>query len=95
MQNQFNEYPDCYLHIKECRSGETWIIPISGRKTLSLKTRVKEWIKSHFGEGWSLDGKFMPKIDGDYYAAIYTDNRPPESNIVWASGGFYVKCAEF
>lgn len=88
---EFNGYPDCYIQIEECRSGEKWILPIKGNQTLNLKTRIKSWIKAHFGEGWLLDGDIMPKLQGDYYGAIYTDNRPPDG-VCWDAGGFYVKC---
>lgn len=84
-------YPDCYLHIEECRSGETWIMPIHGNAKLDLKLRVKDWIAKQFGSELTLDGGFMPKLSGDYYAKIITDGRPPESAVVWTSGGFYLK----
>ncbi|HXJ59198.1 MAG TPA: hypothetical protein VNU68_21265 [Verrucomicrobiae bacterium] len=32
-----NTYPDCYLHVEECRSGETWIVPLRGNSKLDLK----------------------------------------------------------
>lgn len=84
-------YPDCYLHVEECRSGQTWVAPIRARQTLDLKRRVKEWIKMQYGGDLSLDGELMPKLQGDYYAKIITDGRPPDSVVCWTSGGFYLK----
>jgi hypothetical protein len=85
------EYPDCYLHVEECRSGETWISPIKGNMVLDLKTRLKAWIKSEFCGELALDGDIMPRLQGDYYAQIITDGRSPDSGICWESGGFYMK----
>ena len=35
---------------------------------------------------------FLPQAwINDYYATIITDGRPPDSVIVWNSGGFYLK----
>jgi hypothetical protein len=84
-------YPDCYLHVEECRSGETYIVPITGRMVLDLKTRVKAWIKSEFCGELALDGDLMPKLEGDYYAKIMTGGRAPDSVVCWESGGFYMK----
>lgn len=86
-----SRFPDCYLHVEECRSGETWIEPIGGAQKLDLKLRVKNWIKKQFGGGLVLDGHLMPKLQGDYYAKIMTDGRPPDSIVCWTSGGFYLK----
>ena len=84
-------YPDCYLHVEEMRSGETWIQPIGPRGTLDIKRQVKRWIKREFQGELMLDGDLMPRVQGDYYAAIYTDGRPPDSVVCWTSGGFYLK----
>lgn len=84
-------YPETYLHVQHCGSGQEWIVPIRARQALNLERRVKEWIRSEFGGELRLDGDFMPKLDGDYYAKIMTDARPPESGICWESGGFYLK----
>lgn len=86
-----NKYPDCYLHVEECRSGETFIQPIRSNEKLDLKKLVKKWIKKQFGGELFLDGDLMPKLQGDYYARIMTDGRPPESIVCWTSGGFYLK----
>jgi len=84
-------YPDCYLHVTECRSGQTWIVEIRPRQTLSLDRRVKEWIKGEFCGECRLDGDLVPNLDGDYYAMIKTDGEPPESARCWTGGGFYIK----
>ena len=86
-----NQYPDTYLHIEECRSGETFIVPMRGNSSLDLKKQVKKWIKNEFGGELVLDGNLMPRLSGDYYAKIMMDGRPPDSVVCWESGGFYLK----
>jgi hypothetical protein len=85
------KYPDCYLHVRECRSGEEWIMPLRGNSILNLKKQVKNWIKKEFSGELTLDSEIMPKLEGDYYAKIMTDNRPPDSVVCWQGGGFYLK----
>lgn len=85
------EWPECYLYVEESRSGQTWVVPIEGNMTLDLERRVKAWIKSEFGGELRLDGGIMSRLQGDYYAAIYIDHRPPTSAVCWQSGGFYLK----
>lgn len=90
-------YPDCYLHVRECRSGREWIEPIKGNALLDLERRVKAWIRKEFaGAAFTvrLAGKIMPRLEGDYYAQILTDGRPPTSVVVWTSGGFYLDTTE-
>lgn len=82
---------ETYLYITHCQSGETYVEEIKGNMLLDLKTRVKHWLKKQFSGEIELDGELMPQLDGEYYAAIYTDNRQPDSCIVWQSGGFYTK----
>jgi hypothetical protein len=84
-------YPDCYLHVEECRSGETYIVPITGKMVLDLETRLKAWIKKEFCGELALDGDLTPRLQGDYYAKIMTDGRSPDSVVCWESGGFYMK----
>lgn len=86
-----DQYPDCYLHVTECRSGETWIQPIHPNAHLDIKRQVKKWIANQFCGELALDGDLMPRLEGDYYATIITDGRPPDSVVVWTSGGFYLK----
>lgn len=85
------KYPDTYLFVEESRSGETWIMPIRANEHLDLKKLIKKWIKKHFCSELVLDGEIMPRWQGEYYARIMTDGRPPESAICWTSGGFYIK----
>lgn len=84
-------YPETYLHVEECRSGQTWVLPLRGNALLDLKRQVKKWIKREYCGELSLDGELMPKLQGDYYAKLMTDGRPPESVVCWQSGGFYLK----
>ena len=81
------EYPSQYLHVTECRSGETWIVPMRGNASFDLAHQIRKWVKAEFCGELFLDGKLCP-IDGDYYAKIMTDGRPPDSVICWTSGGF-------
>lgn len=87
------KYPDTYLHVTECRSGETFIVPVHGNSSLDLKRQVKQWIKIQYARELKLDGELMPRHAGDYYAKIMTDGRPPDSVVCWTSGGFYLKSA--
>jgi hypothetical protein len=84
-------YPDCYLHVTECRSGTTWIKPLRGNAKLCLESQLRKWIKEEFGGELRLDPPLMPKLDGDYYGKIMTDGRPPESIVCWDGAGFYLK----
>lgn len=83
-------YPAQYLHVRECRTGQEWIIPLRGNATLDLRRQLKRWIESEFGGELKLDGALMPRIDGDYYAQILTDGRAPDCGICWDSAGFYL-----
>lgn len=85
------EYPDCYLHVEECRSGETYIKPLSDEDILDLETQLDLWIESEFCGELERDGDIMPRLQGDYYAKIMTDGRSPDSVVCWESGGFYLK----
>lgn len=87
-------YPDCYLHVEECQSGQTWIVPIGEDEPLNLRDQISKWVKREFGGDLELDGEIMPQLQGDYYARIMTDGRPPESIVCWTSGGFWIKWAE-
>lgn len=87
------KYPDCYLHVEECRSGETWIVPIRGNALIDLRHNIAKWVKSQFCGELQIDGDLMPGLQGDYYATIITDGRAPDSVVVWESGGFYLKQA--
>lgn len=84
-------YPDTYLHIEECRSGETYIKPLGDDDVLDLETQLDLWIESEFSGELERDGDIMPRLQGDYYAQIMTDGRAPDSPICWQSGGFYLK----
>ncbi len=87
-------YPDTYLHVLECRSGLTWIVPMRGNAGLDLRRQVSKWIRAEYGPDMRLDGEMMPKLEGDYYARIMTDGRPPDSVVCWEGAGFYVKWVE-
>jgi hypothetical protein len=85
-----NTYPDCYLHVQECRSGETWIMPIHPRANLNLHRLCAKWVKDTFVGELKMDGE-LQRPEGDYYARIMTDGRPPDSVVCWSAGGFYCK----
>lgn len=84
-------YPETYLHVLECRSGQTWIVPMRGNASLDLLHQVKKWVKSEFAGELRVDGKLMPKLECDYYAQIITDGRSPDAGICWDGGGFYLE----
>jgi hypothetical protein len=85
------KYPDCYLHVRESRSGASWVMALRGNSKLDLRHQVTRWVKSQFAGDWVLDGALMPRLKGDYYARIMTDGRPPDSIVCWDGGGFFVK----
>lgn len=82
------KYPDQYLHVTECRTGQAWIIPLRGNASLDLKKQLKKWIKREFGGELRLDGTLTPRVDGDYYGKIMTDGRAPDSVVCWEGAGF-------
>lgn len=84
-------YPDCYLHVRESRSGEQWIMPIHPNCKLDLERLLKQWIAQEFCGEVDLDGAIMPNLEGEFYGRIMTDGRPPESIVCWDGGGFYLK----
>lgn len=86
------KYPDQYLHVEECRSGQKWIVPIGENDPLDLTALLNQWIAKEFAGELVLDGK-ITNLEGEYYARIMTDKRPPESVVCWTSGGFYTAIA--
>ena len=89
-----NKYPNCYLHVEECRSGEAFIVPLAKDDCLNLNVQVRKWVEKEFGGELRVSGKLMPKLDGDYYAKIMTDGRSPDSVVCWDGGGFYLELSE-
>lgn len=89
--NPETKYPDTYLHVEHCQSAETWVHPIRGNGTLDLETQVRRWLKRQFSGELKLSGKLMPRLQGEYYARIMTDGRPPESVVCWQSAGFFTE----
>lgn len=86
-----NQWPSAYLLVREERSGEEWIRPIRGNGLLDLKRNILKWIKDEFNGELVLDPPIQPRLSGDYWAAVITDHRPPDSVVVWQSGGFWLK----
>ena len=86
-----NVWPECYMHVLHCASGEEYIVPITERQVLDLTVRIKAWLRSEFDGYVKLDGAPIPKIEGEYYAAIYTDHRPHYGSVCWCGAGFYTK----
>ena len=85
-------YPDCYLHVQECRSGQEWIMPIRGNAKLDLTRLIYRWVKQEFSGELALDPP-ITRHEGEFYARIMTDGRPPDSVVCWTSGGFYLRSA--
>ena len=84
------KYPDQYMHVRDERSRQEWVVPITNRQHLDLNKRIREWVKAEFNGEWRLDGE-PQRVSGDYYARIITDGRPPDSVVCWDSGGFYLR----
>jgi len=85
--------PPQYLHVRECRSREEWVIPIAEDTPLNLKALVAEWVENEYSGEMALDGELTPGLDGDYYARIILDGRAPDSVVCWTGGGFYLSPA--
>ena len=95
-QNQsFSEplaYPETYLYVVENRSGENWIMPLTQDTPLDLWALIEQWAKLEYDGEAIVDGALCQTWGGDYYAAINTDGRSPDSPICWQSAGFFLKC---
>ena len=85
-----SKYPETYLHVRECQSGEEFIVPLRGNASLDITAQVKKWIKREFCGELFLLGNLMPRLEGQYYAQIITDGRSPDAGICWDSGGFFI-----
>lgn len=83
-------FPETYLHVRHCQTGEEWIRPMRGNSRMDLATQVRKWIKEEFlGELFLVD-KIQPKLDGEYYGQIIMDGRGPDSGVCWEGGGFWL-----
>jgi len=82
-----------YLFVTHNPSGETYTREIADDEPLCLKTILVDWIEQQFCGELHLLGELC-RYDGEYTAAIYTDNRQPHSAVVWDSKGFYVTTEE-
>jgi hypothetical protein len=92
------EWPKQYLHVRECRTEEVWVVPLSPRATMDLERQLRKWIKQEWAGEMFLDGKPMPRVEGDYYAQLIIDGQSPDGVSCWESGGFYLTteaCALF
>lgn len=87
------KFPDQYLHVRNCRTGEEFIQPIADVENLDLAFHVSRWIYDQFSGELIMDGGIQPKLDGEFYARLMTDGRPPESVVCWTGGGFWLKAA--
>ena len=84
-------YPETYLHVNECKSGQIWIRSLRGNAKLDLRHQLARWVKEEFDGQLLIDGKLMPKLEGEYYGKIMTDGRFPDSVVCWEGAGFYLK----
>lgn len=83
-------YPEQYLHIRDNRSGEEYLVPFEADEPMALEAMTDRWIAEHSGGELVRDGAMTRSIDGDYYARIMTDGRSPESVCCWDGAGFYL-----
>jgi hypothetical protein len=86
-------YPEQYLHVRECGSGEEWIVPFGPDVPLDLYALFDQWVKREFGGELVRDGGALHGLDGEYYAKIMTDGRDPDYAVCWTGGGFFLKGA--
>lgn len=84
------KYPNQYLCVRDERSGQEWIMPITDSQPLDLTELFQQWVEAEFSGELDLDSE-PQRVGGDYWAQIITDGRPPDSVVVWDSGGFYLK----
>ena len=42
------QYPDQYLHVEECRSGQTWIVPIADNEPLDIEALIAKWVNQEY-----------------------------------------------
>lgn len=84
-------YPETYLHVEEMSSGEKWVVPISDETPLDLRALCENWVEETYCGNCELFGDMTPSLQGDYYAAIYTDGRTPEGGVCWEGAGFYIQ----
>lgn len=85
-------YPDTYLHITECRSGQTWVVSIGDNDPIDLEHNVRKWVESEYCGELVLDLPLMPKLSGDYYGRIVTNVEDLRESAVCLEGaGFYLR----
>lgn len=82
-----SQYPECYLHVAETSSGQTWVEPVSMQDSLSLTHHILSWAIQQYGPGVKLADE-LSAFPRQYYAKIMTDHLPPENPHCWDSGGF-------
>ena len=78
------------LCIESPASGWVRVYQLDDNTPLDLEALVDQWISREYQGEFTRDGELMPKLQGDYYSWIVTDDRPWDSPIVWESGGFYL-----
>lgn len=81
-------YPDQYLHVRDNKSGDEWVCPMTANTNLDLPKLVSKWVKAEFGG--ELFRSSMSRVGGDYTATIYTDGREP-GGVCWTSGDFWLQ----
>lgn len=90
IQADFPRWPKAYLHVRECSTDEVWAMALRPNSVCNLTTQLRKWIREwSFGELY-LDGKPMPRVEGDYYAQLIIDGQSPDGVSCWESGGFYL-----
>lgn len=84
------EWPDQYLHILECKSGDVWYRPLRKNASLDLTTQIRKWVREEFCGELFLEPPIQPKLNGDYYGQILLEGRPPDRAACWDGAGFWL-----
>ena len=90
MISAVTEWPRQYLHVRECRSGEEWVKPLTSRALMDLATQVRRWVKEWSGGLAHLTGTIVPRVEGEFYAQLIINGDDPQSGRCWEGGGFFI-----
>lgn len=83
--------PEHYMRVYHNQSGESWIVPITGRQLIDPDVRFKKWLRDEFGGELKVDGK-RSQFQAEYSVTIHLDYQHYDGVCCWTSGEYYVKC---
>ena len=89
------EWPRQYLHVRDCRTGEEWVKPLTSRALMDLATQARRWVKEWSGGAAHLAGKVMSRVEGEFYAQLVLNGDDPHSGRCWEGGGFFIEIPQY